>query len=100
MMNGRWLLKNEDKKFEQIIKNTFKGSDEYVNLFKHMDEANNITDSLKMMIEDDELWEQMVTDKEDRAMFVALVGVMSMKFMETLAPVADELFGDDDEEGE
>jgi hypothetical protein len=98
MMSGRWQLKSNDKKFEQIIKGTFKDDDEYVNLFKHMDEANHITDALKMMIEDDELWEQLVNDKEDRAMFVAVVGVMSMRFMETLGPVADELFGDDEEE--
>jgi hypothetical protein len=99
MMNGVWLLNKDDKEFEQLFNKTF-GKNfkaEYSDMFEVIDSANNITDTLKIMIEDDELWQEMANNKEDRAMFVATVGVMSMKFMEVTMPLADELFGGEDD---
>lgn len=99
-MNGVWLLNKDDKEFEKIFNKSFgkKFKTEYSDMFEIVDGANHITDALKTMIEDDELWQEMATSHEDRAMFVAMVGVMSMKFMEITMPLADELFGGEDEE--
>lgn len=99
-MNGVWQLNKDDKEFEKIFNKTFgkKFKTDYSDMFEVIDGANHITDTLKIMIEDDELWQEMATNREDRAMFVATVGVMSMKFMEVTSPLADKLFGGEDGE--
>lgn len=84
--------------FEELIKDALQDKEKYSKMFEGADEAEHISFTLKHIIEDDGLWEELATSKIDRISLVALIGSLAMQFAGAIEPIVDEIINKEEEE--
>ena len=63
--------------------------------FEMTDLMNNLTERVSVLIDDEGLWKEMVNSKQDRVMFVAMIGSIAISMAQMLEPVVDIIFDED-----
>ena len=84
--------------FEELVKDVLQDKEKYNKMFDGADEAEDISLTLKQIIDDDGLWSELATSKIDRISLIALIGSLAMQFAGAIEPIVDEIINEDEED--